>query len=216
MGFNRFALGSKHGDPCFFGTKLFGAKHSLTLLNHFCTRTLISSNVRFSLLFNPTCGKVPVTAAATITLTRRRSLSLPCYFGHGRTGSRNRNNGLINDTLRKHMVLMSSIVATKATVHRSVRVVRTGNTALTNILVSLSHRRQKHDRVSTVRRIRHSCGYGIVSVVALGSLVTCLRRGPRVTRRLTTIGTCHRRFNIWEGSPSRGSSNIVLLRLHNG
>lgn len=197
LGFNRFALGSNHVDPCFFGTNLFGANHSLTHLNHFCTATLIRSNVSCSILFNPTCGNVPVTAAATMTLTSRRSASGPCYFGHGRTGGRNRNNGLINDTLRNHVVLISSIVATKATVHRSVRVVRTGNTSLTNILITVSHRRGNGNRLSTVRRMRHSFNYSVVSVMDLASLVSFLRRGNNGTRRLRSMGTCHTRFNVW-------------------
>ncbi len=192
LGFNSFATGSNEGVPCFVGTNSVGANRRVYGLNRFCTGTCFRGmNGGGAMLCKPTCGNVPVTMSITYTLTGG-NLSIPFFFGHGRRGSRNRNNIFMNCGPRsgRRVIVIRSIVATNATVERDVRVLSGLGTGISTMFIVISHGRGKRARGSTVTRINRRFNFPMCSIMSICSVVRCLRRSRGGLRGIREVGGC--------------------------
>lgn len=204
LGFKSFALGDKEGSPFFVGTKTCMAKSRLGGLKRCCTETVRRAcKSSFSMLFKPTCGKVPLKIMATVTCDRLCKGRMHCYSSHGRRGSRNTSGkDFLKDGLgsKSHIVVVRSIAASNGSVRRAIPGM--GNTtsiAVIKLVMSLGHVRMKgNKRGYTLSRIGSLCKFRATTVIAVRSIMRYLcggrySKGMIVSSRLgTTVSTCCR------------------------
>lgn len=212
LGFNSFALGDKEGSPFFVGTNTCIANSRLGGLKRCCTGTVRTDcKSSFSILFKPTCGKVPLTIIATVTFDRLCKGRVHCYDSHGRTGSRKTSgNKFLKDDLgsKSHIIVVRSIAASNGSVRRAIPGMhKTTGIRVINLVIDLGHVRIKRNNMGdTLSRVRRGCNFRKGTVIAVRRIMRRLcgqryRNEVMVSSAVEgTVSTCCRRCKYgWTG-----------------
>lgn len=207
LGFNSFALGDNHGSPFFVGTKTCIANSRLGELKRCCTGTVRTGcKSSFSMLFKPTCGKVPLTIMATVTCRRLCNGRIHCYSSEGRTGSRNTSGkNFLKDGLgsNSEMIVVRSIAASNGSVRRAIPgMEKTTSIAVMNLVIDLGEVRIKRNNgIDTLSRVRRGCNFRNGTVIAVRRIARCLCGERRSNEMIvssavgTTVSRCCGRCN---------------------
>ena len=171
--FGEFRTKAGRMSPYFFNFGLFNTGNDLTLLGSFYADAIISSGVKFDVLFGPAYKGIPIAVATAIALARK-NINVPIVFnrkevkGHGEKGS------LVGGNLLRRVLVLDDVISAGTSITESQATIKSNGSELAGVCVALDRMERGDGNLSAIQEVEKKFGTRVTSITNLDNLITFL------------------------------------------
>jgi orotate phosphoribosyltransferase len=177
--FGRFTLKSGRISPYFFNTGKFSHGAALVELGHFYVDTIITSGIRFDMLFGPAYKGIPLATAVAIALSAR-GRDVPCAFNRKEIKDHGERGALIGAPLDGRVLIVDDVITAGTAIGESVRTIREAGAIPVGVAIALDRQERGQGRLSAVQEVRQRYGLEVIAIASLADLLNYLKDQPKL------------------------------------
>lgn len=177
--FGRFTLKSGRISPYFFNTGKFSHGAALVELGHFYADTIITSGIRFDMLFGPAYKGIPLATAVAIALSAR-GRDVPCAFNRKEIKDHGERGALIGAPLDGRVLIVDDVITAGTAIGESVRTIREAGAIPVGVAIALDRQERGQGRLSAVQEVRQRYGLEVIAIASLADLLNYLKDQPKL------------------------------------
>jgi orotate phosphoribosyltransferase len=177
--FGRFTLKSGRISPYFFNTGTFSHGAALVELGHFYADTIITSGIRFDMLFGPAYKGIPLATAVAIALSAR-GRDVPCAFNRKEIKDHGERGALIGAPLDGRVLIVDDVITAGTAIGESVRTIREAGAIPVGVAIALDRQERGQGRLSAVQEVRQRYGLEVIAIASLADLLNYLKDQPKL------------------------------------
>jgi orotate phosphoribosyltransferase len=184
--FGQFVTKSGRTTPYFFNAGLFSTGASLERLAQFYAKAILSSGVKFDMLFGPAYKGIVLAASTAIALARE---GRDVAFAYNRKEPKDHGEGgeLIGAPLAGRVLIVDDVLTAGTAVGESLRTIASRGATPAGVAISLDRMERGTGKLSAIQEIEQRHGIPVVSIASLDDLVGWLGDRAEFRQNLQAI-----------------------------
>lgn len=184
--FGQFVTKSGRTTPYFFNAGLFSTGASLERLAQFYAKAILSSGVKFDMLFGPAYKGIVLAASTAIALARE---GRDVAFAYNRKEPKDHGEGgeLIGAPLAGRVLIVDDVLTAGTAVGESLRMIASRGATPAGVAISLDRMERGTGKLSAIQEIEQRHGIPVVSIASLDDLVGWLGDRAEFRQNLQAI-----------------------------
>jgi orotate phosphoribosyltransferase len=184
--FGQFVTKSGRTTPYFFNAGLFSTGASLERLAQFYAKAILSSGVKFDMLFGPAYKGIVLAASTAIAPARE---GRDVAFAYNRKEPKDHGEGgeLIGAPLAGRVLIVDDVLTAGTAVGESLRMIASRGATPAGVAISLDRMERGTGKLSAIQEIEQRHGIPVVSIASLDDLVGWLGDRAEFRQNLQAI-----------------------------
>ena len=173
-------------SPYFFNFGLFNTGNNLTLLGSFYADAIISSGVKFDVLFGPAYKGIPIAVATAIALAKK-NIDVPIVFnrkeakGHGEKGL------LVGGNLLRRVLVLDDVISAGTSITESQATIKSNGSKLAGVCVALDRMERGDGNLSAIQDVEKKFDTRVTSITNLDNLIVFLSSKPEYLHQVDRL-----------------------------
>lgn len=194
--FGQFTLKSGRVSPYFFNSGLFNTGHGLARLGRFYAAALMDAGLQAETLFGPAYKGIPLVSSLAIALAEQHGLDLPYAFNRKEAKDHGEGGVIVGSELRGGVLIVDDVISAGTSVRESVALIQAAGAHPAGVLIALDRQERGRGELSAIQEVERDFGLKVVSIVALGDLLSYLADKPGLARHREAVAAYRRRYGV--------------------
>jgi orotate phosphoribosyltransferase len=195
--FGRFVTKSGRTTPYFLNAGSFSSGAALDRLAQFYAKAILSSGVRFDMLFGPAYKGI-VLAASTAMVLAREGRDVPFAFNRKEVKDHGEGGDLIGAPLAGRVLIVDDVLTAGTAAGESLGIIARHGAIPAGVVISLDRMERGQGPLSAIQEIEQRHGIPVIAIATLDDLMIWLRDKAELQTNLNAIreyrqlyGTAH-------------------------
>ena len=173
--FGEFKTKAGRLSPYFFNAGLFDDGAKLGRLAQFYAQRLLSSNIRFDMIFGPAYKGIPLGAALTVELARQ-GVNVPFAYNRKEAKDHGEGGSLVGAPLRGRVLIVDDVMSAGTAVRESIAIIQSAGATPHGVVVALDRQEKASENGqdvdhSAVQYVRRQLGLEVCAIAKLTDLL---------------------------------------------
>ena len=193
--FGSFITKAGRNSPYFFNAGLFNDGESVLQLAKFYAQAIISSGVKFDMLFGPAYKGIVLASAAAMMLAEQGK-NVP--FAYNRKEAKDHGEGgtLVGAPLQGKVLIIDDVISAGTSVRESVRIIEQAGATPCAVAIALDRMEKGTGEISAVQEVEKQYGIPVIAVATLQDLMTLLTDDANLQEHLSAVQNYRRQYGI--------------------
>ena len=175
--FGEFKTKAGRLSPYFFNAGLFNDGAAMDRLAEFYAGAILSSGVKFDMLFGPAYKGIPLAATTAVALARQ-GRNVPFAFNRKEAKDHGEGGTLIGAPLKGRVLIIDDVISAGTSVRESVELIRAAGAQPAAVAIALDRMERGQDVRSAVQEVEADYGMPVISIANLNDLLGFLQGRP--------------------------------------
>jgi len=182
LSFGEFTLKSGRVSPYFFNAGKFQDGVSIANLGRFYAQALISSGIKFDMLFGPAYKGIPLAAATAIALADQHNINVPYCYNRKEQKTHGEGGQLVGAPLQGRVAIIDDVITAGTAVREVLSIIKNAGAETAAISVGLNRQEKGQGDKSAIDELEEETGISVISIVDLADIMHYLQdKGDNAT-----------------------------------
>ncbi|CAK0742378.1 orotate phosphoribosyltransferase [Gammaproteobacteria bacterium] len=185
--FGDFTLKSGRCSPYFFNTGVFSTGESLKKLGEFYAHTVLSSGLKFDMLFGLAYKGIPLVTATALALYTQYGTEVPLAFNRKEVKDHGDEGSIVGTPLAGRVLILDDVISAGTSVREAIAPIQTAGAISAGVIISLDRQERGTGSLSAVAQVEYELGIPVRSVIQVEHLLEYLEGKPGMASALTAV-----------------------------
>jgi orotate phosphoribosyltransferase len=195
--FGEFTTKAGRLSPYFFNAGLFNDGASLDRLCDFYAQAILTSGLKFDILFGPAYKGIPLVAGIAIALARH-GCNVPFCYNRKEAKDHGEGGTLVGAPLVGRALIVDDVISAGTSVSESVELIRAAGAAPVGVAIALDRQERGNGELSAVQEVERGYNMPVLSVATLDDLIAFLAGDAELERNLDQVNRYRQQYGIRE------------------
>lgn len=181
--FGEFQTKAGRLSPYFFNAGLFNDGNALRNLSQFYAQAILTSGIKFDMLFGPAYKGIPLAAGTAIALSEQGCNTPYCYNrkeakDHGEGGT------TVGAKLQGRVLIIDDVISAGTSVRESIELIRAAGAEPCGVVIALDRMERGQGELSAVQEVQLNYGIPVVPIATLDDLLGYLQGEAEMVQNL--------------------------------
>lgn len=193
--FGEFKTKAGRLSPYFFNAGLFNDGEALRKLGQFYARAILSSGIKFDMLFGPAYKGIPLVAATAIALAENQHNVTFCY---NRKEAKDHGEGgiLVGAPLKGKVLIIDDVISAGTSVRESVTLIQSYQAQACGVAIALDRMEKGKGELSAVQEVKKDYQLPVISIATLDDLLSFLEPRQDLAEYLLKVQSYRAEYGI--------------------
>jgi orotate phosphoribosyltransferase len=172
--FGEFTLKSGRISPYFFNAGAICSGASLAVLGESYAAAIVASGIEFDMLFGPAYKGIPLAASTAIALARSHGIDTPYAFNRKEVKSHGEGGRLVGAPVGGRVLIIDDVITAGTAIRESLGLIADEGAQAAGVVIGLDRQERGEGALSAVQELEQHYRLPVISIVALGHIVTHL------------------------------------------
>ncbi len=169
--FGEFTLKSGRQSPYFFNMGRIDTGAALAEVGAAYAATVVSSGIRFDMLFGPAYKGIPLAAATAVALAREHGRDVPWAYNRKEAKDHGEGGALVGAPLAGRVLIVDDVITAGTAVRESLGLIRAAGAEVAGVLVALDRQERGQGALSATQELAREQGVPTYAIICLADLL---------------------------------------------
>ncbi len=194
--FGEFTLKSGRVSPYFFNSGLFNTGESLARLGRYYAQAIISSGIKFDMIYGPAYKGIPLAASLAIALADKHNQDVPYCFNRKEAKDHGEGGMIVGAPLKGRVLIIDDVISAGTSVRESVDIIQAAGATPAGVVIALDRQERGQGETSAIQEVEKDYGLQVTSIVRLQELAKFLNAKGDQTKALQAIESYRTQYGV--------------------
>lgn len=194
--FGEFTLKSGRLSPYFFNFGLFQTGSSLAKLGDYYAQAIVSSGLKFNMLFGPAYKGIPLVAVVAATLYEKHGIDYPYAYNRKEEKDHGEGGNIVGAPLSGKVLVVDDVISAGTACREAADLVEDNNATLAGICISLDRQERGQGKKSAVQEVEESYGISVLHIIGLDNVIQHIETTVNDDSLLEKISTYREKHGV--------------------
>lgn len=172
--FGEFTLKSGRVSPYFFNAGCFNTSEQIAKLGEFYAKAIISSNIKFDVLFGPAYKGIPLAIATAIALNNNFNKNIAYSFNRKEAKDHGEGGDIVGHALTGDVLIVDDVITAGTAIREVEKIITQNKAKIKAVIVALDRQEKGVGDTSAITEIKNEFAIEVFSIISLADLITYL------------------------------------------
>ena len=194
--FGQFILKSGRQSPYFFNAGLFNSSCALARTGNFYAKALISSGIRYDVLFGPAYKGIPLVSSLAIALADNYKMDIPYAFNRKEAKQHGEGGNIVGAPLTGKVLIVDDVITAGTAIREVIDIIRTAGAEPAGVLIALDRQEKGQGELSAIQEIEQQYQIPVIAIVTLGQILEFLQTNQTFKQHIENVTRYRQEFGI--------------------
>ncbi len=193
--FGEFQTKAGRLSPYFFNSGLFQDGAALRELCQFYAQAILSSNIKFDMLFGPAYKGIPLVAGTAIALAEQGK-NIPYSFNRKEAKDHGEGGNTVGAKLQGNVLIIDDVISAGTSVRESIELIKAEGASPCGVVIALDRMERGQRELSAVQEVNRDYGLPVISIASLEDLLGYLQGQAELVQNLQAVQSYRDRYGV--------------------
>ena len=181
--FGEFQTKAGRLSPYFFNAGLFNDGASLRSLSQYYAQAILTSGVKFDMLFGPAYKGIALAAGTAIALAEQGK-NVPYCFNRKEAKDHGEGGSTVGAKLQGRVLIIDDVISAGTSVREAIQLIRSAGAEPCGVVVALDRMERGQGELSAVQEVQRNYNIPVVPIATLDDLLGYLQEEDSLVQNL--------------------------------
>lgn len=181
--FGEFQTKAGRLSPYFFNAGLFNDGNALRNLSQFYAQAILTSGIKFDMLFGPAYKGIPLAAGTAIALSEQ-GCNVPYCYNRKEAKDHGEGGTTVGAKLQGRVLIIDDVISAGTSVRESIELIRAASAEPCGVVIALDRMERGQSELSAVQEVQLNYGIPVVPIATLDDLLGYLQGEAEMVQNL--------------------------------
>ena len=182
--FGSFVLKSGRVSPYFFNAGCFNSGEDLVLLGSCYAQAIVSSGIKFDVLFGPAYKGIPLVCATAMALFLEHQVTAPWCFNRKEAKDHGEGGNLVGSPLLGEVMLIDDVITAGTAMRESYEIIKDHGAHFATAVIALDRMEKGRGETGALDEIQKSLGIRVIPIVTFLDLIKYIESDDKLREHL--------------------------------
>ena len=197
LSFGEFTLKSGRVSPYFFNAGRFYHGGSLSAVGHCYAEAIVSSGLKFDMLFGPAYKGITLAAATAIALHDKYRIDAPYSYNRKEVKRHGEQGGFVGSPLSGKVLIVDDVITAGTAVNEAIQMIHLlGEAIVVGVVIGLDRRERTGDERSAARVIEKKHNIPVFSIINIDDIYDFLKSDSDMSKWAEPVRRYRKEFGV--------------------
>ncbi len=190
--FGEFTLKSGRMSPYFFNAGQFYSSEAIAQLGDMYAQTIVSSKIKFDVLYGPAYKGIPLAAVTAASLYRNHQININWTYNRKEAKTHGEGGSLVGAPLQGRVLIIDDVITAGTAINESIALIGTEDAEFAGVIIALDRQEKAESGKSAIEDIKSKYKVPILHIACLDDMIAYLDQRAGFADELDAI-KCYRK-----------------------
>ena len=166
-----FSLRHHRISPYFFNAGLFSTGSLLASIGRCYAQTIVSSGVKFDVLFGPAYKGIPLVSITSLILFTEFGMDVKYCYNRKEAKTHGEGGSIVGAKLEGRVLVLDDVITAGTAIRESTDLIAKVGAELAGVVVAIDRQEKGRAEKSAIQEVEEEFGVPVLTVINLGNII---------------------------------------------